>query len=258
MIGVSCMGIFDKLRAPKSVPRWRTVKDRIAAMRYDELSKLAEDAKEKRSELDEMIFAVDDRLALPRLESNNFQAPRDADWIWRPEAWRGDVGTKGIAPAPSKVSLGSEINVFHDCPNSSLIVRQLRNERATDLSPFGVSVEVFQFDGSFLSLALQLPQEAMNGLSVRHIFQMDMVMDAENNMAVFARLNIKHGPNVEQLLNRIPTDQENVSLEFDLGYLKLNEKRLERVWLDLIFEDPAMNYINVRDLSVFRRPRGEF
>ncbi len=83
-------------------------------------------------------------------------------------------------------------------------------------------------------------------------------MDAENNMAVFARLNIKHGPNVEQLLNRIPTEQENVSLEFDLGYLKLNEKRLERVWLDLIFEDPAINYINVRDLSVYRRPRGEF
>ena len=139
-----------------------------------------------------------------------------------------------------------------------MIVRQLRNERTSDLSPVGISVEVFQFDGSFLSLALQFPQDAMNGLSIRHIFQMDMVMDAENNMAVFARLNIKHGPNVEQLLNRIPTEQENVSLEFDLGYLKLNEKRLERVWLDLIFEDPAMNYINVRDLSVYRRPRGEF
>lgn len=83
-------------------------------------------------------------------------------------------------------------------------------------------------------------------------------MDAENHMGVFARLNIKHGPNVEQLLNRIATDQTNVSLEFDLGYLKLNEKRLERIWLDIIFEDPAMNYINIRDLAVFRRPRGEF
>lgn len=251
------MGLFNKIRKPSGTV-WKSAKDRIATADFDDLAKIAADAKAKRSELDELIFVADDRLALPRLESNNFQAPRDADWVWRPEAWRGDVGTKGIAAAPNKARLGSELSVFHDCPNSSIVLRQIRNQRTIDLSPFGISVEVFQFDGSFLSLALNFPDEALSGLSIRHIFQMDMVMDAENNMAVFARLNIKHGPNVEQLLNRIPTDQENVSLEFDLGYLKLNEKRLERIWLDIIFEDPAMNYINIRDLSVFRRPRGEF
>lgn len=227
-------------------------------MSFDDLASVVSDAKQKRSELDDVIFAAEDRITLPRLETNNFQAPRDADWIWRPEGWRADIGSKGVAAASRKTILGREIQLFHDCPTSSIILRQQRNQRATDLSPYGISVEVFQFDGSFLSLALQLPDEALNGLSIRHIFQMDMVMDAENHMGVFARLNIKHGPNVEQLLNRIATDQTNVSLEFDLGYLKLNEKRLERIWLDIIFEDPAMNYINIRDLAVFRRPRGEF
>ena len=241
-----------------SKTRFASVRDRIAKMSFDDLASVVSDAKQKRSELDDVIFAAEDRITLPRLETNNFQAPRDADWIWRPEGWRADIGSKGVAAASRKTVLGREIQLFHDCPTSSIILRQQRNQRSTDLSPFGVSVEVFQFDGSFLSLALQLPDEALNGLSIRHIFQMDMVMNAENHMGVFARLNIKHGPNVEQLLNRIATDQTNVSLEFDLGYLKLNEKRLERIWLDIIFEDPAMNYINIRDLAVFRRPRGEF
>ncbi len=241
-----------------SKTRFASVRDRIAKMPFDDLASVVSDAKQKRSELDDVIFAAEDRIALPRLETNNFQAPRDADWIWRPEGWRADIGSKGVAAPSRKTVLGREIQLFHDCPTLSIILRQQRNQRSTDLAPFGVSVEVFQFDGSFLSLALQLPDEALNGLSIRHIFQMDMVMDAENHMGVFARLNIKHGPNVEQLLNRIATDQTNVSLEFDLGYLKLNEKRLERIWLDIIFEDPAMNYINIRDLAVFRRPRGEF
>jgi hypothetical protein len=37
----------------------------------------------------------------------------------------------------------------------------------------------------------------------------------------------------------------------------MNEKRVERIWLDLIFEGPEMNQVTLRDLTFSRRPRAE-
>ncbi len=65
----------------------------------------------------------------------------------------------------------------------------------------------------------------------------------EKPLEIFARLNIKHGPNVEQIVRELPLDEEEVMVEFDLAYTKMNEKRVERMWLDLIFEGAEMNQI---------------
>ena len=53
--------------------------------------------------------------------------------------------------------LGDEVTVFHDCQISKLTLRQLRNYREADLVPFGLRMDVFRFDGSFLSLVLNMP-----------------------------------------------------------------------------------------------------
>jgi len=70
-------------------------------------------------------------------------------------------------------------------------------------------------------------------------------------------LNIKHGPNVEQIVRELPLGDEQVMVEFDLAYTKVNEKRVERLWVDLIFEGPEMNQIILRDVTFSRRPRAE-
>ncbi len=46
-------------------------------------------------------------------------------------------------------------------------------------------------------------------------------------------------------------------MEFDLAYSKMNEKRVERLWVDLIFEGPEMNQVILRDVTFSRRPRAE-
>ncbi|MEM6564948.1 MAG: DUF6478 family protein, partial [Pseudomonadota bacterium] len=45
--------------------------------------------------------------------------------------------------------------------------------------------------------------------------------------------------------------------EFDLAYANVNEKRIEKAWLDLIFENPRMNQVTLRDLTFSRRPRAQ-
>ena len=68
---------------------------------------------------------------------------------------------------------------------------------------------------------------------------------------------MKHGPNVETIVREMPLNEEEVMVEFDLGYSKINEKRVEKIWLDLIFEGPEMNQIILRDVTLTRRPRAE-
>jgi hypothetical protein len=86
---------------------------------------------------------------------------------------------------------------------------------------------------------------------------LDVIVEMEKPLEIFARLNIKHGPNVEQIVRELPLNEEEVMVEFDLAYSKMNEKRVERLWVDLIFEGPEMNQIILRDVTLSRRPRAE-
>ena len=67
-----------------------------------------------------------------------------------------------------------------------------------------------------------------------------------------------HGPNTEQVVRELPLNQKEVVVEFDMAYTNLNEKRVGKAWLDLIFEGPEMNQVVIRDLTFARCPRAEF
>ncbi len=163
----------------------------------------------------------------------------------------------GLSSVQNQSQLGEEVTLFHDCAFSELTLRQLRNTREADLAPYGLRMDVFKFDGSFLSLVIDLPPEAVQGLKRRHLLRMDTIVEMEKPLEIFARLNIKHGPNTEQIVRELPLHEEDIMVEFDLAYTKLNEKRVEKAWLDLIFEGPEMNQVVLRDLTFSRRPRAE-
>lgn len=208
-----------------------------------------------KSHLDRLIHKADERLALPMIGSNAFSKPHNADWAWRPELWRGALPTPGYSSVETKRQLGEEVTLFHDCARSELTLRQIRNQREADLAPYGLRMDVFQFDGSFLSLAIDLPDGAVEGLKRHHLIRMSVIVEREEPLEIFARLNIQAGPNTEQLVRELPLSDEDVSAEFDLAYSNLNEKRVEKAWIDIIFEGPQMNQITLRDLTFSRRPR---
>jgi len=153
--------------------------------------------------------------------------------------------------------MGDQATVFHDCKMSELTLRQIRNTREEDIAPFGLRMDVFRFDGSFLSVVIDLPKEAVQGLRLNHLIRLDCVVETEKPLEIFARLNVKHGPNTEQVVRELPISEGATWVEFDLAYTKMNEKRVEKAWVDLIFEGPQMNQIVVRDLTFSRHPRAE-
>ena len=248
---------FDNLFYRMAAVRWRKAATKASAADLGTLRSQRHHARQLRVYLNEVNHVADNRLALPRIGSNAFTRPGGTEWSWRPRLWRGSVGKKGSAAVTSNTALGREVKIFHDCKISELTLRQIRNTREEDLAPYGLRLDVFRFDGSFLSLVVDLPPEAYQGLQRRHIVRVSMIIHLEKPLEVFARLNVKHGPNVEQIVQEVPMDQTEAVVEFDLGYSDLNEKRIEGAWLDLIFEGPEMNEVTIRDMTACRYPRAE-
>jgi hypothetical protein len=238
-----------------NIQRWARAARRAHETELPTLRRQRSHARVLKFHLDKLIHTADERLALPMIGSTSFPKPHNVDWAWRPELWRGPLPTPGLSAVQTKSMLGEEVTLFHDCEFSELTLRQLRNLREADLAPYGLRLDVFQFDGSFLSLVVDLPEDGIKGLKRSHLLRMDAIVEMEKPLEIFARLNIKHGPNTEQIVRELPLNEENHRVEFDLAYSNLNEKRVERAWIDLIFEGPQMNQVVLRDLTFSRRPR---
>ncbi len=248
---------LERMAHGYALKRWAKAADAAGEADLASLREQRGRARQLRGHLDRLLHVAEGRLALPAIGSTAIRSAHGTDWAWRPELWRGPLGTKGLSSVPSKAMLGAEVTLFHDCAASELTLRQLRNTREADLAPFGLRMDVFQFDGSYLSLAVDLPQEASEGLSKRHVIRMETIVEMEKRLEIFARLNIKHGPNTEQIVREVPVEADEVAVEFDLAYTKLNEKRVTGMWLDVIFEGPQMNQVILRDLTMTRFPRAE-
>lgn len=249
--------LIDKAFFSRTLAKWARNARMARAADLISLRRQRMRARQLKTHLDELIHVADERLALPLEGSTSFPKPHNADWAWRPELWRGPLPNPGMSAVQTRAMLGNEITLFHDCEFSELTLRQLRNLREQDLAPYGLRMDVFRFDGSFLSLVLDLPSGGVDGLKRTHLIRMDVIVELEKPIEIFARLNIKNGPNTEQIVRELDLTQEQTMVEFDLAYSNLNERRIEGAWLDLIFEGPEMNQVVLRDLTFSRRPRAQ-
>ena len=100
-----------------------------------------------------------------------------------------------------------------------------------------------------------IAREAVEGLKKEHIIRMTLIIDSERPQEMFARLNLRHGPNTEQIVRELDLSTRELYVEFDLFYTNFKEARAQSLWIDLIFESPSMNQITIRDISVIRRRR---
>lgn len=223
---------------------------------------LREHAFALRRKLDLFLIRTDRRNELAREELDALHLPVGTDWRWRPDFLSAQIRPSGIAAPENGATLGDQAAVWHDCPEPALILEQVPNLRATDLSPFGLRMEVFGFAGNYLAVSFDLPDGALEGLTQSHILRMETGLVLEREMGVYARLNVANGPNTDQVVHPLgmlgPGAESRHVVEFDLAYTEINEKRLEKCWIDLIFEAPHMNALEIRELFMSRHLRADF
>ncbi|MBN9889949.1 DUF6478 family protein [Salipiger abyssi] len=250
-------GLVSRVLSAAVLRRWSAAAQDAETADLRVLRRQRAAARKLKQRLDKLLHIADARLALPLVGNQSFPRPQGVDWAWRPELWCGPLSVPGLTSVPSKSMLGDEVTLFHDCAQSEITLRQLRNLREADLAAYGLRLDVFKFDGSYLSLAIDLPPEASQGLLRKHLIRLETIVEMEKPLEIFSRLNIKYGPNTEQIVRELPVTEDEIRVEFDLAYTRLNEKRVERIWLDLIFEGPEMNQVILRDLTFSRRHRAE-
>lgn len=252
--------LADSLRR-RANRHWAELAADADAMSNGRLRAIQTDAFDLRGSLDRFLARAQTRLEGVSRAADVLNLPAGTDWRWRPSFLSARSVPAGIAAPQSGEQLGEEAAVWHDCPSQALILRQMPNRNAADLAPYGLQLETLGFRGSYLSVAINLPPEGLEGLSRSHIIRLDAALGVERPMSIYARLNIGHGPNTDELLRHMGDLVPGVVLtrviEFDLHYLEINEKRLERMWLDLIFEAPQMNSVRIRDLFFSRHLRAD-
>lgn len=236
--------------------RWRRAAREASTLDADALKTMIGQARALRRRLDRALNVAETRVS--QFDAGApVEAPLHSDWAYRPQPWSAPLTPHGAAMIASDTRLGSELAVFHDCPLGEITVRQQPSLTAGVGARYCLAVDVLRFDGDFLSFALDLPEEASAGLRKRHLVRADLTAEAERPLVLFARLNVVHGPNNEQIVQQTELSQGTWTLEFDLSHSTLNEGRVERMWLDLIFDAPQMNRILFHDLTLSRRPRAE-
>ncbi len=231
---------------------WLSLAERGDALSAEHLAEIRPMARQVRRAAERLLLRAEaqvQRAALPRLPGT--------DALWRPDPWATPMIPAGqVAPAP-RCPLGPGATLFHDGRPESVILRQIRNSGPTDLAPFGLRFEVFDLQGRFVSLSLDLPSWLAAGLTRRQILRLDLDLAVEPPQEVYARLNILQGPNTETQVCHQPMATPHTVMEFDLAFARVEDPRIGKVWLDVILQDPAQNAVTLRDLVVSRRLRAE-
>ena len=251
-------GLLDRVLHRSAMRRWSRAAKRSGDEEPQVLKRQLGQARLLRSRLEKLIHTAEDRLTTSLNSGDGLELPLNGDWVWRPGIWRGPIFPHGISPVAKKTQLGHRVAVYHDCPIGEISLRQVRNARVEDRAPFGLGLDVFQFEGSFLSLAIDLPQDAILGLAKSHLLGLDARIALEAPLELFGRLNIRHGPNTEQIVREMKLGADegcDLTVDFDLAYSGLNERQVDAAWIDLIFENPQMNRIMLYDLIATRRLR---
>ena len=191
---------------------------------------------------------------MPHMQDSSFAY--GSDWAWRPAMWQRPLKTNRI-DAQNGTALCDRIALYHDAPDTYVALSQQAATDPAAPAPFVAQLEIPEFAGSYLSMALDLPTEATLELCKSHLLSLEIKITSDTPTGMFARLNIKNGPNVEQVVREMPIHSDHAIAEFDMAYTAFNEHRLEKAWIDLIFRQPEQNQIILHDLTAKRTRRAD-
>lgn len=243
--------------------------DGAGAMALSRLHALRAEARGLRSDLDRFLAKAGPRLAAERADADLPGLPPGTDWRARPVCLTAPIFPAGLAGVSAGTRLCDGVALWHDqtpagtdaASAAPIILRQTVEPTDSAPTPYGLQLETFDFTGSFLSLSVDLRADVLAGLSGSNILRVDLNLTLDQPLSIYARMNVGHGPNIDEVHRHVGQigagAHHELVAEFDLYLVDMNELRLEKLWLDLIFERPANSRIVLHDLFLSRHLRAE-
>jgi len=177
--------------------------------------------------------------------------PDDAEILHRPSILSIRQNPTGHVSPLSGAELAADVSLHHDMVPPRIVTRQIQR----DEGHHDFALEVWNVQGSFVSLALAFPSEQVAKIGRDDLIRLDYSIELDQRCDVFARLNLMHGPNTEQVVRQLDLRNAGDVLEFDVHYTAFDPTRAREIWIDLIFNTRPLNRAVIRDLVISRRPR---
>ena len=194
----------------------------------------------------------------PRLAADNvtvidvpdgFHIPPKTQWAFTP-ALNTQVPIDGIAGnILTGTGLAPNLTLHHEVEGAQFAI-----EQSEDYSD-GLVFDFADFTGSFFSLAFALPQEGVLALGRQDLLRFVLRTQTSEPFQAYARLNLCHGPNTEQIVRMVEVGEGESFAEFDIFYTEFEQKRATSAWVDLIINDPAHKRITLDQAIILRRAR---
>lgn len=179
--------------------------------------------------------------------------PPRVDWVHRPAVWTTPQARSTQASAANEHNLGDGVSLHYD-GEGAIDLRQI-DAAQSGQSQHALVLDINEHSGSFVSLAIGFPDSALANFSKSVLFRCDLKMDRPARLDVFARLNLRHGPNVEKVIRAV--EPTATAVDFDVYYADLNAEDVTDIWVDLIINSPGPTRIVINDLLLSRRPRAD-
>lgn len=196
------------------------------------------------------------RKATPKLTDtptidvpDGFSVPPKTQWGFTPSLQNSVTQDEISGQILTGTSLGPHVTLHHDGDNLAFSI-----QRPDDYGT-GLLFEFGDFPNGFFSLAFELPAEGVLALSRQDLLRFIVQTQTDEPFQAYVRLNMRHGPNTEQIVRMLDIGDGTTCVEFDLFYTEYEQKHASSAWIDLIFNDPAHKKVALERVIILRRAR---
>ena len=142
----------------------------------------------------------------------------------------------------SGTQISDRITLFHDADDGNFAC-------VVGHDPF-VRLTLYQFSGTYLSLAVALRKSDLRQARPGTELQLSMPARLTRPMTIFARLNLRTPEQTETLYETLVLYEHRPDIRFPLDGVRVPHDQIEAGWVDVIFSDPAMAEVNLASLDV--------
>lgn len=243
-------GLLAKIRnrlAPRATQRfWSTALSTIDDMPRPRLRKLSAEARRLVKLLNRFDRRAQDRLA----PTQSAPLIPGAAWAQRVDLFAEPISPQGHAPLTNNTQISEMVTAFTDDPVANVGFRQTPNTNGGH----SAILDIHHLSGSYLSLAIGLGAQVAKTIGKDSLVRIRLECHSEQNIETLLRLNLRSGPNTEQVIRHFTPGQD---IEFDLFYVEFEPERMNDAWIDLMFPPHGMNRIELSDMIISKHPRAD-
>ena len=237
----------------------RSLRDRAFAWYWERQARQAKDLSafrrltlRRRAQLDRITNKVEARLT----RADQAEAPNPgAEWTIRPEFFSLPQDQTIWTNPPSGLRPGHGLSVYHDSDGGAFTVAQRPARRKDAGRRFELFFESYEFGGSYLSLALNIPDHVRRP-KIAESLVADLDIQASRQVKTFLRLNMKGTGTSDTLHTDGVMGDGAKQFQFDMSFAAFEPGPKDQIWLDVIFDRPRMVEIAIRDFSLSLSSRG--